>query len=120
MKEIALVVDNVIIAMVIKRNLEINGYLVPLITNTLKEALEGDYDMDLLIIDGDFIPMDRIDEVQVPIIFLTSQSEREISHGEISTLQVTCDFLYKPFTDDEVLHKTSKILTVESKNSKED
>jgi len=52
---IVLVVDNVIIAMVIKKNLESNGYLVPFITNTLKEMLEADYEMDLVIIDMDFI-----------------------------------------------------------------
>ncbi len=106
--------------MFIKRNLESNGYLVPFITNTLNEVLDGDYDMDLVIIDLDFIPMVRIEEVQVPIIFLTSQSEWEISQGEISNLHVTYDFLCKPFTDDEVLHKTMQMLPLESKNLRGD
>ncbi len=77
MKKIVLVVDNVIIAMVIKKNLESNGYLVPFITNTFKEMLDADYEMDLVIIDMDFISLDQIEEVQIPIIFLTSQSECE-------------------------------------------
>jgi DNA-binding response OmpR family regulator len=115
-KNIVLVVDNVIIAMVIKKNLESNGYLVPFITNTLKEMLEADYEMDLVIIDMDFISLDQIEEVQIPIIFLTSQSECEIGQDEISTLQVTYDFLYKPFTDDELLDKTRQILTPETNN----
>jgi len=115
-KNIVLVVDNVIIAMVIKKNLESNGYLVPFITNTLKEMLEADYEMDLVIIDMDFISLDQIEEVRIPIIFLTSQSECEIGQDEISTLQVTYDFLYKPFTDDELLDKTRQILTPETNN----
>ena len=116
MKKIVLVVDNVIIAMVIKKNLESNGYLVPFITNTFKEMLDADYEMDLVIIDMDFISLDQIEEVQIPIIFLTSQSECEIGQDEISTLQVNYDFLYKPFTDDELLDKTRQILTPETNN----
>ena len=103
MRKIVLVMDNVIIAMMIRNNLVNNGYLVPFITNTLKEALDTDYDMD-------FISMDRLDEVRVPIIFLTSQSEWEISQEETSTLEVTYDFLCKPFTEEELLYKTRKIL----------
>jgi len=61
--------------------------------------------MDLVIIDMDFISMDQIEEVQIPIIFLTSQSECEIGQDEISTLQVTYDFLCKPFTEEELLEK---------------
>jgi len=114
---IVLVVDNVIIAMVIKKNLESNGYLVPFITNTLKEMLEADYEMDLVIIDMDFISLDQIEEVQIPIIFLTSQSECEIGQDEISTLQVTYDFLYKPITEEELLEKTNHILQVKTNNS---
>jgi len=67
--------------------------------------LETDYEMDLVIIDMDFISMDQIEEVQIPIIFLTSQSECEIGQDEISTLQVTYDFLCKPFTEEELLEK---------------
>lgn len=117
MKEIVLVVDNAIIALEIKKNLESEGYLVPLITSTLKELLEISYQIDLVIIDMDFISLSGIGEVEAPIIFLTSQSEARISQDEISTLQVTYDFLYKPFTEEEVLEKTSQILQEESENS---
>ncbi|HOI71045.1 MAG TPA: response regulator [Methanobacterium sp.] len=110
MRKIVLVMDNVIIAMMIRNNLVNNGYLVPFITNTLKEALDTDYEMELIIFDMDFISMDRLDEVRVPIIFLTSQSEWEISQEETSTLEVTYDFLCKPFTEEELLYKTRKIL----------
>ncbi len=117
MREIVLVVDNAIIALEIKKDLESKGYLVPFITSTLKEMLELQYEMDLVIIDMDFISMSRIGEVEAPIIFLTSQSEAEISHHEISTLPVAYDFLFKPFTEEELLDKTSQILSVEIKNS---
>lgn len=116
MVEIVLVVDNAIIALEIKKNLESEGYLVPFITSTLKELLKAVYEMDLVIIDMDFIPINRISEVKAPIIFLTSQSELEIQN-EISTLQVTYEYLFKPFTEEELLQKTRQILQLKSKNS---
>lgn len=109
MKRIVLVVDNAIIAMETKSNLENEGYLVPLVAYTLGKALDEAGDMDLMIMDKDFIPTERMEEVKVPIIFLSSMSESEISL-EISNLQVPCEFLYKPFTPEELLHKTRQIL----------
>lgn len=109
-KEIVLVVDNAIIAMGIKGDLENKGYLVPLIANTLEEVLKESYEMDLMIMDIDFISTERIVEVEAPIIFLSSVHE-SLFPPEISTLQVTYDFLYKPFTKEELLHKTGKILS---------
>lgn len=117
MKEIVLVMDNAIIALGIKGDLENKGYLIPLIANTLEEVLKESYEMDLMIIDLDFISTGRIMEVKAPIIFLSSLDESEISLAEISTLQVTYDFLYKPFTKEELLHKTSKILSPGSEYS---
>lgn len=117
MKKIVLVVDNGVIALEIKKSLENRGYLVPFITSTLKEFLKTTCEMDLVIIDMDFIKMNRIDEVKVPIIFLTSQSEWEVSESEISTLKVTYEYLFKPFSEDELLAKTRQILQVKSKDS---
>ncbi len=110
MRKIVLVMDNVIIAMMIRNNLVNNGYLVPFITNTLKEALDTDYEMELIIFDMDFISMDRLDEVRVPIIFLTSQSEWEISQEEHPPWRLPMISYYKPFTEEELLYKTRKIL----------
>ncbi|HEY0195976.1 MAG TPA: hypothetical protein VGC02_00235 [Methanobacterium sp.] len=115
MEKIVLMVDNAIIALEIKNNLESSGYLVPFIASTLKEFLKVDCEMDLVIIDMDFIPINRISEVEVPIIFLTSQSESEIQN-KISTLQVTYECLFKPFTEEELLQKTRQILQLKSKN----
>jgi DNA-binding response OmpR family regulator len=116
-KKIVLVVDSAIIALEISRTLKNKGYLVSLITNTLKKVLKEAYDLDLVIIDIDFIPTDQIDEVKAPIMFLTSQHESDININEISSLQVTYDFLYKPFTEEELLHKTRQILLANPKNS---
>lgn len=117
MKKIVLVMDSAIIAMEIRKNLENEGYLVPFIKNTLMSVLDEAYDMDLMILDMDFVSLDRIVQVKSPIIFLSSKKESEISSGEISGLSVTYDFLYKPFTEKELLIKTSQILSNEDENS---
>ena len=117
MKKIVLVVDNAIIAQEIKMNLENCGYLVPLISKTLKEILEIDFGIDLVIFDLDFISLEKIEEVKNPIIFLSSIDESQLSNYEISTLEVTYDFLYKPFTKKELLSKTHQILTPDKNNS---
>lgn len=116
--KIVLVVEDAIIAMEMKRNLEENGYLILFITNTLKKVLDDDYDIDLLIVDLDFVPLERLGEIKDPIIFLTSQEERAVSDDTcISTLHVTYDFLYKPFNEEQLLHKTGLILESKVKNS---
>lgn len=117
MKKIVLVMDSAIIAMEIKRNLESVGYLVPFIKNTLIDLLDEVYDMDLMILDMDFVPLDNIGEVKSPIIFLSSKRESEISYGDVSGVEVTYDFLYKPFTEEELLFKTGQILTSADENS---
>ena len=116
MKKIVLVMDSAIIAMEIKKNLENEGYLVPFIKNTLIEVLKKDYDMDLMILDMDFVPIRQIREIKSPIIFLSSKKEPETSYN-ISGLEVTYDFLYKPFTEDELIIKTNQILEHDNKNS---
>lgn len=116
--KIVLLVEDAIIAMEMKRNLEENGYLILFITNTLKKVLDDDYDTDLLIVDLDFVPLERLSEIKDPIIFLTSQDERAVSDDTgISTLHVTYDFLYKPFSEEQLLHKTGLILESKTKNS---
>lgn len=117
MKKVVLVVDNAIIALEIGKNLENEGYLVPLVANTLKEVFKEACDMDLMIMDVDFIPTPRIGEVKSPILFLSSVRESEISKREISTLEVTYDFLYKPFTREQLLDKTRQILEEDCKYS---
>ena len=109
--------DSAIIAMEIKKNLESKGYLVPFIKNTLIEVLNEAYEMDLMILDMDFVPIAEIGVVDSPIIFLTSKKESEISFGELSGLEVTYDFLYKPFTDEELISKTGQILKMFDENS---
>jgi DNA-binding response OmpR family regulator len=116
-KKIVVVVDNAIIAMEIKKDLERDGYLVPLICRTLKEVLNAEFQMDLVIFDLDFISKEKIREVNVPVIFLSSLDESEFQSNEISTLEITYDFLYKPFTKEELLHKTTQILSPTNKNS---
>lgn len=74
---------------------------------------------DLVIADLDFIPIMELLGVKSPVIFLTSECQKEISKQQISNLQKPYDFLHKPFTKDEVLNATSKILKKQSKNSKE-
>lgn len=112
-KKIVIVVEDAIIALEIKRNLEDKGYLILFITNTLKKVLDSDYNMDLLIVDLDYIPIHRIGEIKDPIIFLTSQDKNST---DISTLQVTYEFLFKPFNGEQLLYKTGQILK-NSKNS---
>ncbi len=117
MKKIVLVVNNGIIALEIKKHLENRGYLVPLISYTLKKAVKEAYDMDLIIFDIDFISTEHLSEVKVPIIFLSSIDESEISTNNISSLQVTYDFLYKPFNKEELINKTRRMLSPKNKNS---
>ena len=109
--------DSAIIAMEIKKNLESEGYLVPFIKNTLIEMLNEAYDMDLMILDMDFVPIAEIGSVNSPIIFLSSKRESEISRGELSGVEVTYDFLYKPFSEEELLLKTGQILSNVDENS---
>jgi DNA-binding response OmpR family regulator len=111
------VVDNAIISQEIKMDLENNGYLVPLICKTLREFLEFEFGLDLIIFDLDFISRDRIEEVTIPIIFLSSIGESELQFNEISTLEITYDFLYKPFTREDLLNKTEQILKPNINNS---
>jgi two-component SAPR family response regulator len=98
-------------------DLENNGYLVPLICKTLREFLELNFGLDLIIFDLDFISQDRIEEVTIPLIFLSSIGESELQFNEISTLEITYDFLYKPFTKEDLLNKTKQILTPNINNS---
>lgn len=117
MKKIVIVVDNTIIALEIKKDLESEGYLVPLICRTLKEVLNMADGMDLIIFDLDFISTKKIREVNVPVIFLSSLEMDELQSNEISSLEITFDFLYKPFTKEELLQKTSQILSLNNKYS---
>ena len=109
MKKIVLVLDNAIIGLEIKKSLENQGYLVPFIKSTLSDILKDSYQMDLVILDLDFIPINQIEELKEPVIFLSSEDESKIS-DKLSGLKITYDFLYKPFTGNELLIKTEEIL----------
>lgn len=117
MKKIVIVVDNAIISQEIKMDLENNGYLVPLICKTIREILEINFQINLIILDLDFISLEKIEEVKNPIIFLSSIDESQINANEISTLEITYDFLYKPFNKNDLLGKTHQILSPNNKNS---
>ena len=54
--------------------------------------------MELIIFDMDSYPWTGWMKLEFPLSSLTSQSEWEISQEETSTLEVTYDFLCKPFT----------------------
>lgn len=109
MKKIILILDNAIIGLEIKKSLETHGYLVPFIKSTLTDILNESYQMDLVILDLDFIPINQIEELKKPVIFLSSEDESKISN-QLSGLEITYDFLYKPFTGKELLIKTHEIL----------
>lgn len=110
MRKVALVVGEAIVALEIRRVLESEGYMVTFITSTIEDLLDVSTGVDLVIVDLDFVPLEGVCGVEVPLIFLTSECESQVEKLEIPALQVPYRFLYKPFTRYDVLDRTTQIL----------
>lgn len=105
-EKMVIMLDNAILAT------ENKGNLIHLIKDTLKEVWNDAY---LLIIDIDFISIKQISEIKAPIMFLTSQYETE--PNQISTLQVTYDFLYQPVNKEQFEQEDGLFLSPYNNNS---
>ena len=122
-KFIILVVDDVIEAMDIKRNLESMGYSVPETASSGEEALQklSEFRPDLILMDIILCSgMDSIETIDViknqykiPLIYLTPYSETETI--EMAKLTEPYAYLIKPFDSNE-LKNSIEICSLQTRN----